>query len=91
MSVKEAIVTEYTTGTVHRLQSWDQPGIGPLDVTYKLYAHRTMPSLLLQDIKVSEITFLVFKKELQASAEIFPGRMQRKVDLYLQMNIYDCS
>lgn len=60
MSVKEAIVTEYTTGTVHRLQSWDQPGIGPLDVTYKLYAHRTMPSLLLQDIKVRELTFMIF-------------------------------
>nr|XP_027211803.1 uncharacterized protein KIAA2013 homolog isoform X2 [Penaeus vannamei] len=56
MSVKEAIVTEYTTGTVHRLQSWDQPGIGPLDVTYKLYAHRTMPSLLLQDIKITNPT-----------------------------------
>ncbi|XP_063602256.1 uncharacterized protein KIAA2013 homolog [Penaeus indicus] len=56
MSVKEAIVTEYTTGTVHRLQSWDQPGIGPLDVTYKLYAHRTIPSLLLQDIKITNPT-----------------------------------
>ncbi|KAG7161368.1 hypothetical protein Hamer_G014003 [Homarus americanus] len=52
MTVKEAVVTEYTTGVVHRIQSWDQPGIGPLDVTYQTYAHRSIPSLLLQDIKV---------------------------------------
>nr|XP_045598332.1 uncharacterized protein KIAA2013 homolog isoform X1 [Procambarus clarkii]XP_045598333.1 uncharacterized protein KIAA2013 homolog isoform X1 [Procambarus clarkii] len=52
MTVKEAIVTEYTTGIVHRIQSWDQPGIGPLDITYQTYAHRSMPSLLFQDIKV---------------------------------------
>lgn len=52
MIVKEALVTDYTTGLVHRIQSWDQPGIGPLDVTYQTYAHRSMPALLLQDIKV---------------------------------------
>ncbi|XP_066957727.1 uncharacterized protein KIAA2013 homolog isoform X1 [Macrobrachium rosenbergii] len=51
-SVKEAIVTEYKTGVVHRLQSWEQPGVGSIDVTYQTYAHRAMPALLLQDIKI---------------------------------------
>lgn len=51
-AVKEAIVTEYTAGVVHRIQSWEQPNVGPLDVTYQTYAHRVMPALLLQDIKV---------------------------------------
>lgn len=51
-AVKEAIVTEYTTGVVHRIQSWEQPGVGSLDVTYQTFAHRSMPALLLQDIKV---------------------------------------
>ena len=51
-SVKEAIVTEYKTGVVHRLQAWEQPNIGSIDITYQTYAHRAMPSLLFQDIKV---------------------------------------
>ncbi|XP_064111062.1 uncharacterized protein LOC135218579 [Macrobrachium nipponense] len=51
-SVKEAIVTEYKTGVVHRLQSWEQPAVGSIDVTYQTYAHRAMPALLLQDIKI---------------------------------------
>lgn len=52
-TVKEALVTEYTTGLVHRLQSWEQPGLGfSIDITYQTYAHRSIPSLLLQDIRV---------------------------------------
>ncbi|KAK3873255.1 hypothetical protein Pcinc_021727 [Petrolisthes cinctipes] len=54
MLLKEALVTEYMSGVVHRVQAWEQSnGIGgALDVLYQIYAHRTMPSLLLQDIKV---------------------------------------
>ncbi|XP_063851552.1 uncharacterized protein KIAA2013 homolog isoform X2 [Scylla paramamosain] len=48
----EALVTEYRSGIVHRLQSWKQPGGAALDVMYQTYAHRSLPSLLLQDIKV---------------------------------------
>lgn len=50
--VREALVTEYRTGIVHRIQSWQQLGGASLDVMYQTYAHRSMPSLLLQDIKV---------------------------------------
>ncbi|XP_076068171.1 uncharacterized protein KIAA2013 homolog isoform X2 [Oratosquilla oratoria] len=52
MNVKEAIVTEYTSGIIYRIQSWDRPGVRPIDITYQYYAHRTLPNLLLQDIKV---------------------------------------
>merc|ERR1712106_975476 len=52
-TVKEAQVTEYTTGLIHRLQSWEQPGLGSsIDITYQVYAHRAIPSLLMQDIRV---------------------------------------
>lgn len=50
--VHEALVTEYRNGIVHRLQAWKQPGGAALDVMYQIYAHRSLPSLLLQDIKV---------------------------------------
>ena len=50
--VREALVTEYKTGIVHRIQSWQQPDGAALDAVYQTYAHRSLPSLLLQDIKV---------------------------------------
>lgn len=50
--VQEALVTEYRTGIVHRLQSWEQQSGAALDVVYQTYAHRSHPALLLQDIKV---------------------------------------
>ncbi|CAL4151749.1 unnamed protein product, partial [Meganyctiphanes norvegica] len=52
-TLKEAQMTEFTTGLVHRLQSWEQPGLGSsIDISYQTYAHRAIPSLLMQDIRV---------------------------------------
>ena len=45
-------MTDYRSGIVHRIQSWKQANGAALDVMYQVYAHRALPSLLLQDIKV---------------------------------------
>ena len=52
--LREAKVTDYFSGLVHGLQSWQVAwgGGGAIDVTQVTYAHRPMPSLLFQDIKV---------------------------------------
>jgi len=45
---QEATVTEYQTGLVHRYQCYDE-----FYVRYLYYAHRNMPSVLVQEIEVT--------------------------------------
>lgn len=49
---KEASVVHYVTGTAHRFQCFSSG----LYVSYQYYAHRTMPSILVQDITITNPT-----------------------------------
>lgn len=52
---KEASILHYTTGLFHRFHCFNRQ-TGSLDVHYVHYTHRTMPSLFLQEIKITNPT-----------------------------------
>ncbi|RXG71540.1 hypothetical protein Avbf_07021 [Armadillidium vulgare] len=54
--VEEAVVAEYLNGVVSRFQYWDSPSGGTVEIAYHTYAHRSIPSLLMQTIKVTNPT-----------------------------------
>lgn len=59
---KEAVVTNYLTGIVHVFQCYK----GGVYASYQYYAHRTLQSILVQDIKVSNPTDLQFEVIVQS-------------------------
>ncbi|XP_037086898.1 uncharacterized protein KIAA2013 homolog isoform X2 [Pollicipes pollicipes] len=63
-SPQEVVVVQYVDGVVQRLQCYPM-GDRSLDVTYKYFAHRTLPGLLVQEIKVRNPTELDQMLELR--------------------------
>jgi hypothetical protein len=58
---REAIVVHYLSGIVHRYQCY----ASGLYVSYQYYAHRTLPAILVQEIKVTNPTNENFNLDLQ--------------------------
>jgi len=52
---KEATVVHYTSGLAHRFQCYGKSQTS-VDIHYMYYAHRTVPSLFVQDIKITNPT-----------------------------------
>lgn len=52
---REASVLQYANGLAHKIQCIPHRS-GCLSVTHQFYAHRTIPSLLVQDIKITNPT-----------------------------------
>ena len=57
----EATVVHYLNGLVHKFQCYDSG----LYVTYQYYAHRTLPAIFVQDIKISNPTNENFSMDLR--------------------------
>lgn len=62
-SYKEAYVTNYLTGIVHVFQCYK----GGVYASFQYYAHRTLQSILVQDIKVSNPTDRNFEVTIQSN------------------------
>lgn len=77
-SYKEAFVTNYLTGIVHVFQCYK----GGVYASFQYYAHRTIPSVLVQDIKVSNPTDLNFEISFQLSKlATWPGSSSKIMNL----------
>ncbi|XP_058451613.1 uncharacterized protein KIAA2013 homolog [Malaya genurostris] len=57
---REATVVEYLTGIVHRFQCFSEGYF----VSYQYYAHRTMPSVLVQEIQITNMKNQLMDVEL---------------------------
>lgn len=57
----EATVVHYLSGIVHKYQCYSNG----LYVSYQYYAHRTLPAILVQDIKVTNPTNENFNLDMQ--------------------------
>ncbi|XP_068082340.1 uncharacterized protein KIAA2013 homolog [Anabrus simplex] len=60
-TIREAIVVHYLTGTAYRFQCFSSG----LFISYQYYAHRTMPSILVQDVKITNPTSENLELELE--------------------------
>lgn len=61
MVPKEAIVSNFLSGIVYRYQCY----ANGLWIAYEYYAHRTVPSIFIQDIKISNTTNQIIYLELK--------------------------
>jgi len=73
---KEATVVEYLTGMVHRFQCF-----AGYFVSYTLYAHRTQPNLLMQELQITNTRNLMENIELLLPRNRLPKSSTRSIPL----------
>ncbi|KAH8263700.1 hypothetical protein KR044_012705 [Drosophila immigrans] len=79
---KEATVVEYLTGMVHRFQCF-----GGYFVSYTLYAHRTQPNVLMQELQITNTRNLVENIELILPRNRLPRSSVRTIPLSAPVQI----
>lgn len=73
---KEATVVEYLTGMVHRFQCF-----AGYFVSYTLYAHRTQPNVLMQELQITNTRNLIENIELILPRNRLPKSSTRNIPL----------
>ncbi|KAM8715662.1 hypothetical protein ACLKA7_002674 [Drosophila subpalustris] len=73
---KEATVVEYLTGMVHRFQCFSG-----YFVSYTMYAHRTQPNLLMQELQITNTRNLMENIELVLPRNRLPKSSTRSISL----------
>ncbi|XP_060646956.1 uncharacterized protein KIAA2013 homolog [Drosophila sulfurigaster albostrigata] len=73
---KEATVVEYLTGMVHRFQCYSG-----YFVSYTLYAHRTQPNVLMQELQITNTRNMVENIELILPRNRLPKSTVRSIPL----------